>query len=110
MTSEDKSAIVTELNKHTGTSVITVKNFLDALAENNRLGHLHGVCKKFGELMSAERGEVKMTVTSAERLDSRTLSRLEIAASKSSYIAPGKKLQVTNKVGPAYYKHTLGST
>jgi F-type H+-transporting ATPase subunit O len=35
---EDKSAIVAELNKHTGANVATVKNFL-------RLGHL-GVCAR----------------------------------------------------------------
>lgn len=99
---------MTELDRHTGTSVVTVKNFLDALAENSRLGYLHGVCQKFDELMSAERGEVKMTVTSAEGLDSRTLSRLQTAVSKS-YVALGKKLQVTNKVGPSSYKHGLGS-
>lgn len=60
----DKSAIVTELEKTAGTNA-TVKNFLQTLAENNRLGLLGGVCTKFGELMSAARGEVEMTVTSA---------------------------------------------
>ena len=34
-------------------------------AENNRLGLLPEVCAKFGELMSAARGEIEMTVTSA---------------------------------------------
>jgi F-type H+-transporting ATPase subunit O len=97
---EDKSAIVAELNKHTGANVATVKNFLETLAKNNRLGHLRGVCEKFGELMSAARGEVEMTITSAERLDSKTLSRLETAVSKSSYVGQGRKLKVTNKVDP----------
>lgn len=60
----DKSAIVAELEKTAGTNP-TVKNFLQTLAENNRLGLLGGVCNKFGELMSAARGEVEMTVTSA---------------------------------------------
>jgi hypothetical protein len=60
----DKSAIVAELEKTAGTNP-TVKNFLQTLAENNRLGLLGGVCSKFGELMSAARGEVEMTVTSA---------------------------------------------
>jgi hypothetical protein len=40
---------------------VTVKNLLQTLAENNRLGHLQGVCEKFGELMSAKRGEIEMT-------------------------------------------------
>ncbi|POS73263.1 ATP synthase subunit 5 [Diaporthe helianthi] len=97
LTPADKSAIVAELEKTAGTNP-TVKNFLQTLAENNRLGLLGGVCSKFGELMSAARGEVEMTVTSATPLDNRTLSRLETAVSKSSYVGQGKKLKVTNEV------------
>lgn len=61
----DKSAIVAELEKNAGAGGATVKNFLQTLAENNRLGLLGGVVTKFGELISASRGEVEMTVTSA---------------------------------------------
>ena len=43
----------------------TVKNFLDTLAENNRLNILEGVCEKFGTLMGAARGEIELTITSA---------------------------------------------
>lgn len=60
----DKSAIVAELEKTSGSSE-TVKNFLQTLAENNRLSLLGPVCTRFSELMSASRGEVEMTVTSA---------------------------------------------
>ena len=67
LSSEDKSAIITELQKHTGGADKgdTVKNFLTTLADYNRLGLLKGVCEKFGELMGAARGEVELTVTSA---------------------------------------------
>lgn len=63
----DKSAIVAELEKNagTGTGSATVKNFLQTLADNNRLGLLGGVCTKFEELIRAARGEVEMSVTSA---------------------------------------------
>lgn len=63
----DKSQIIAELEKHTGGAdkTGTVKNFLQALGENNRLGLLEGVCEKFGTLMSAARGEVELVVTSA---------------------------------------------
>ncbi|TVY31185.1 ATP synthase subunit 5, mitochondrial [Lachnellula hyalina] len=100
LSSEDKSAIVSELQKHTGGAdkADTVKNFLDTLAANNRLGLLKGVCEKFGELMGAARGEVEMTVTSASPLDNKTLSRLEAAVAKSEYVGQGKKLKVTNKL------------
>ena len=43
-----------------------MKNFLQTLAENNRLGVLEGVVDKFGVLMGAARGEVELTVTSAQ--------------------------------------------
>ncbi|KAK2772383.1 ATP synthase subunit 5 [Colletotrichum kahawae] len=98
---EDKSAIVAELTKQAGAgSQETVKNFLAALAENNRLGLLPGVCQKFGEIMSAARGEVELIVTSATQLDNKTLNRLESAITKSSYVGQGKKLKVTNQVNP----------
>ncbi|PNY28515.1 ATP synthase subunit 5, mitochondrial [Tolypocladium capitatum] len=98
LTADDRSVIVAELNKHAGASSETLKNFLSTLAENNRLGLLKGVCDKFSQLMSAARGEVEMTVTSAQPLDSKTLSRLETAVAKSSYVGQGKKLKVTNQV------------
>lgn len=100
LTASDKSAIVAELEKSSGSSSAAVKNLLEVLAENNRLGLLPEVCSKFGELMSAARGEVEMTVTSAQPLDNRTLSRLETAVAKSSYVGAGKKLKVTNQVNP----------
>lgn len=67
LSAADKSAIVAELEKSAGAGGggETVKNFLQTLAENNRLSLLGGVCTKFSELMSAARGEVEMTVTSA---------------------------------------------
>ncbi len=63
----DKSKIVQELHKQIGGTDKgdTVKNFLNTLAENNRLGILEGVCEKFGVLMGASRGEVDLTITSA---------------------------------------------
>ncbi|KAG9230657.1 ATP synthase delta subunit-domain-containing protein [Amylocarpus encephaloides] len=102
LSTEDKTSIIGELQKHTGGADKegTVKNFLEALAENNRLGLLKGVCEKFGKLMGAARGEVELTIVSASQLDNKTLSRLETAVSKSQYVGQGKKLTVTNKVNP----------
>jgi len=100
LSTEDKSSIIAELQKHTGgvDKNDTIKNFLTTLAENNRLSLLKGVCDKFGDLISASRGEVELTVTSASQLDAKTLSRLESAVAKSQYVGQGKKLKVTNKV------------
>ncbi|KAL6855213.1 ATP synthase F0 subcomplex subunit OSCP atp5 [Amphichorda felina] len=100
LSSADKAAIVAELTKQSGAQDATVKNFLDTLAENNRLGLLGGVCEKFSTIISAARGEVEMKVTSAQSLDNKTLSRLESAVAKSAYVGPGKKLKVTNEVNP----------
>ncbi|KAK5661031.1 hypothetical protein OQA88_12410 [Cercophora sp. LCS_1] len=100
LSAADKSAVVAELVKAAGVSGETVKNFLATLAENNRLGLLPGVTSKFAELMSAARGEIEVTVTSAQPLDNKTLNRLEAAVSKSQYVGAGKKLKVTNTVNP----------
>jgi F-type H+-transporting ATPase subunit O len=64
---DDKKQIITELQKHTGGSDKDniVKNFLETLAENNRLGALEPVAENFSKLMSAYRGEVELIVTSA---------------------------------------------
>ncbi|KFH48655.1 ATP synthase subunit-like protein [Hapsidospora chrysogenum ATCC 11550] len=96
----DKKAIVDELTKQAGVQGPTIKNFLDTLAENNRLGLLGDVCEKFSTIISAVRGEVEMKVTSAQNLDNKTLSRLETAVAKSAYVGQGKKLKVTNEVNP----------
>ncbi|KAJ3471174.1 ATP synthase F0 subcomplex subunit OSCP atp5 [Fusarium solani] len=100
LTEADKKAIIEELAKKAGSGNETVKNFLETLAENNRLGLLPGVCDKFATIISAARGEVEVTVTSAQPLDKRTLNRLESAVSKSAYISQGQKLKVTNSVNP----------
>jgi F-type H+-transporting ATPase subunit O len=96
----DKKAIVDELVKQINAKDETVKNFLATLAENNRLGLIPGVVDKFSTIISAARGEVELTVTSAQALDKRTLNRLETAVAKSSYVGQGKKLKVTNEVNP----------
>ena len=69
----DKNAIVAELSKTLGSAANdTVKNFLAALAENNRLGILKGVADKFADMISASRGEVELVVTSAQVRDEKT--------------------------------------
>ncbi|KAL8672768.1 MAG: hypothetical protein Q9168_002794 [Polycauliona sp. 1 TL-2023] len=97
----DKSQIVQELQRHMGAQdkADTVKNFLKTLADNNRLGILQGVCDKFTTLMGAARGEMDLTVTSAAKLDSKVLQRLEAAVAKSEY-SQGKKLKVISKINP----------
>lgn len=101
LTVSDKQQIIAELQKHLGQDKEgVVKNLLETLAHNNRLGALEGVVEKFSQLMSAYRGEVELTVISAAPLDNRTLSRLESAVTKSQYVSQGQKLRVVSKVNP----------
>jgi F-type H+-transporting ATPase subunit O len=67
LSTEDKKQIVDELAKTLGTTDKegTVKNFLSTLAEHNRLNALERIVEKFAVLMSASKGEVELTVTSA---------------------------------------------
>ena len=104
LTQSDKKQVVSEIQKSTGVQdkTNTLSNFLNTLAENNRLGVLEGVCEKFATLMSAARGEVEMTITSAAALDQKTVRQLEQAVSKSQYVGQGKKLKVVPKVSPEF--------
>ncbi|KAF5860636.1 ATP synthase F0 subcomplex subunit OSCP atp5, partial [Aspergillus alliaceus] len=99
LTSSDKSQIVQELHKLTGDKGDVVKNFLQTLAENNRLGLLEGVCEKFATLMGAHRGEIELNITSAQDLDKKSITRIEKAVSQSQ-LSQGKKLKVVTKVDP----------
>ena len=100
LTVSDKKQIVAEIQKtiNVQDKTNTVQNFLETLAENNRLGVLDGVTEKFAQLMSAARGEVEMTITSAAPLDNKIVKQLENAVSKSQYVGQGKKLKVVSKV------------
>lgn len=94
MTELLKAASVSESSKEGA----TVKNFLNTLADNNRLSILGGACEKFDELMSASRGEVELRITSAEELDKRILQKLEQTVQKSKYVGSGRKLKVVPRV------------
>ena len=100
----DKKQIVQEIQRSTGVQdkTNTLTNFLNTLAENNRLSVLEGVCDKFAQIMSAARGEVEMTITSAAPLDQKVVRQLEQAVSKSQYVGQGQNLKVVPKVG---YQH-----
>ena len=103
LSQSDKKQIVAEIQKTTGVQdkTNTLPNFLNTLAENNRLGVLEGVCEKFAVLMSAARGEVELTITSAAALDQKIVRQIEQAVSKSQYVGQGKKLKVVPKVWPS---------
>lgn len=75
-------------------------NLLSVLSENGRLSSADKVFADFHTLIAAYRGEVEITITSAEPLDSKSLNRLEKAI-KNTSVAEGKTLKFVNKVNPS---------
>jgi F-type H+-transporting ATPase subunit O len=85
------------LQSLTTNSSSILSNLLQVLSENGRLSQTSKVFADFNSLISAYRGELEVSVTSAEALDSKTMSRLEKAL-KGSKEAEGKTLKIVNKV------------
>eukprot|EP01135_Chromosphaera_perkinsii_P006895 Nk52_evm50s621 gene=Nk52_evmTU50s621 len=74
----------------------TTSNFMQTLAENNRLGQTEKVVDAFEQIMRAHRGEVKCTVTSARELDATNLKNLKTALAK--FMKPNEKLVLETRV------------
>jgi F-type H+-transporting ATPase subunit O len=96
---QDKKAIVDVLAKAAGGDK-SISNLLSVMADNNRLGMLPQVAEAYEQLISAGKGEVEVTITSAAQLDSKVLKQLESSIGKSKFAGQGKKLKVQNKVNP----------
>ena len=77
-----------------------VRNLLEVMSENGRLGHLDGVGAAFERIMRAHKGEVDVVVTSSQPLDASVLRRLEQSISRSSLITKGQRVKMENKVSP----------
>lgn len=96
----NKFVILTEVIEATmkkqGLSDISV-NTLSAMAENGRLPKLNAVLSSFQTLMSAHRGEVSCTVTTAKELDSKSLEELKTAL--QGFLQKGQTLQLETQVG-----------
>jgi len=78
LSSSEKQAGLADITKGLGgsTSEFT-KNFLNVLAENGRLYETEKVAQGFEEIMAAHRGELQVTIHSAEALDKATIDRLK---------------------------------
>lgn len=72
---------------------------MQVLSENQRLPIITAVLTDLSTLMSAHRGELVVTVTSAEPLaaNSKEMQRLEKTL-RSTQLAKGKELKLVNKV------------
>ncbi|KAM5182574.1 ATP synthase peripheral stalk subunit OSCP, mitochondrial [Mantella aurantiaca] len=73
-------------------------NFVNLLAENGRLSNTYDVINAFGKMMSAHRGEVLCSVTTASPLDEATLTELKTAL--NGFLAKGESLKLETKTDP----------
>lgn len=71
------------------------------MAENGRLYDAEKVIEDFLEIMSAHRGEVNVTITTAQPLERDLLARLESSLKQSTLAGQGKTLIIQNKVNEA---------
>ncbi|KAF9363843.1 ATP synthase F0 subcomplex subunit OSCP atp5 [Mortierella sp. NVP85] len=77
------------------------KNFFDTLAENGRLNDTVKIIDSYGSLMSAHRGEVQVTITSAKELDAKDIAKVKGYLAKSAFVTSKQTLVVSNKVNPS---------
>ncbi|XP_054829345.1 ATP synthase subunit O, mitochondrial [Eublepharis macularius] len=77
---------------------ITV-NFVNVLAENGRLRYTPGVISAFGKIMSAYRGEVLCSVTTAQPLDE--VSATELKTALNGFLTKGEILKLELKTDPS---------
>ncbi|GAA5867361.1 hypothetical protein JCM3774_003562 [Rhodotorula dairenensis] len=80
------------------------KNLFSVLAENGRLYETDKVVDGFLEIMQAHRGEVKVTITTAQPLEKDLQKRLEDALKQSQVAQSGKNLVFENRIN----EHVLG--
>lgn len=72
-------------------------NLLDLLSSNGRLTTTSEVVREFSRLVKHYKGEVEITVTSAEALDKSVQQQLEKSLKSSEYVQ-GKTMRIVNKV------------
>ncbi|XP_060785453.1 ATP synthase subunit O, mitochondrial [Neoarius graeffei] len=79
-------------------SPITI-NFINVLADNGRLTLTSDVITAFGKMMSAHRGEVTCSVTTAQPLDEANLAELKVAL--NGFLAKGETIKLETKCDPS---------
>ncbi|KAL2081639.1 hypothetical protein ACEWY4_023492 [Coilia grayii] len=79
-------------------SPITI-NLINVLAENGRLTLTPDVISAFSKMMSAHRGEVTCSVTTAQPLDDANLAELKVAL--NGFLAKGETIKLETKCDPA---------
>ncbi|XP_058506032.1 ATP synthase subunit O, mitochondrial [Solea solea] len=74
-------------------------NFINVLADNGRLPLTGDVITAFGKMMSAHRGEVICSVTTAQPLDAASLAELKVAL--KGFLQKGETIQLDTKSDPS---------
>nr|AOR07091.1 mitochondrial ATP synthase subunit OSCP-like precursor [Enchytraeus albidus] len=92
-----REAVVAAFKKKNYSSVTV--NLFGAMADNGRLNKINSVFGTFEKLMSAHRGEVLCTVTTAKPLDQTYLK--ELKTTLEGFLKKGEVLQLETKVDPS---------
>merc|ERR1712096_506060 len=79
-----------------GDMIDTSVNFFALMAENNRLDMLGEVCEMFDRLLSAERGEVPISITTAEELSD--AQRADVTEAVAKFLKEGQVAVLDEKV------------
>ncbi|KAK3543651.1 hypothetical protein QTP70_025985 [Hemibagrus guttatus] len=79
-------------------SPITI-NLINVLADNGRLSLTSDVITAFGKMMSAHRGEVTCSVTTAQPLDESNLAELKVAL--NGFLAKGETIKLQTQCDPS---------
>ncbi|XP_030253126.1 ATP synthase peripheral stalk subunit OSCP, mitochondrial [Sparus aurata] len=74
-------------------------NLINVLADNGRLPLTGDVITAFGKMMSAHRGEVLCSVTTAQPLDAASLSELKVAL--NGFLQKGETIKLETKSDPS---------
>ncbi|KAG8136547.1 hypothetical protein E2320_005118 [Naja naja] len=93
-----KQQVVNDLLLKEKLSPLTI-NFVKTLAENGRLPYTPGVISAFGKMMSAYRGEILCSVTTAQTLDEANLT--ELKTTLNGFLAKGETLKLEIKADPS---------
>jgi F-type H+-transporting ATPase subunit O len=95
---KDKKDILENLAKEYNLSPLTL-NVFSAMSEHGRLSLVPKLLRTFAAIMSAARGEVLTTVTTAKELDEK--QQKELLAALQSFVKKGQILKVETKVDPS---------
>lgn len=95
---KDKHAILQNLAKEYNLSHLTL-NVFDSMSENGRLALVPKLLRTFANIMSASRGEVLTTVTTAKELDAK--QQKDLQAALQSFVKKGQVLKIETNVDPS---------